>query len=90
MININGYRQLRLAFLELVGVAVAIFLTYQFPNSDLNRISILLVLALHFIAFYVSRMASDFESRGHFVEIEKIMVYTLFFGLLLTFFSFML
>ncbi|HFI0787643.1 TPA: sugar transferase [Streptococcus suis] len=90
MININGYRRLRLAFLELFGVAAAIFLTYQFPNSDLNRISILLVLALHFIAFYVSRMASDFESRGYFSEIEKIVVYSIFFGLLLTFFSFML
>ncbi|BBA93004.1 sugar transferase [Streptococcus ruminantium] len=90
MNNIKKYRQLRLAFIELVAVVLSVFLTSRFPDSDLSRTGILLILLLHFIVFYISGISIDIESRGYLIELEKTLVYSLLFALLLTFTSFML
>nr|ADU03239.1 CPS16E [Streptococcus suis]ADV39937.1 CPS16E [Streptococcus suis]FAA01001.1 TPA: initial sugar transferase [Streptococcus suis] len=90
MIDLNSYRQLRLAFFELIAVLFAVFLTSQFPDSDLNRTGILSIFALHFFAFNLSKMYLDIERRGYLAEAEKTLAYSLIFVLLLTFISFML
>lgn len=90
MNNIKKYRQLRLAFIELIAVILAVFFTSRFPDSDLSRTGILLILLLHFIVFYISGISVDIENRGYLVEIEKTLVYSLMFALLLTFTFFML
>ncbi|HEM4787842.1 TPA: sugar transferase, partial [Streptococcus suis] len=90
MIDLNSYRQLRLAFFELIAVLFAVFLTSQFPDSDLNRTGILSIFVLHFFAFNLSKMYLDIERRGYLAEAEKTLAYSLIFVLLLTFISFML
>ncbi|HEM3632547.1 TPA: sugar transferase [Streptococcus suis] len=90
MININGYRQLRLALLELIAVFFAVFLTSQFPDSDLNRTGVLSIFVLHFFAFNLSKMYVDIEKRGYLAEVEKTLTYSLILALLLTFTFFML
>ncbi|HEM3548520.1 TPA: sugar transferase, partial [Streptococcus suis] len=88
MIDLNSYRQLRLAFFELIAVLFAVFLTSQFPDSDLNRTGILSIFVLHFFAFNLSKMYLDIERRGYLAEAEKTLAYSLIFVLLLTFISF--
>jgi exopolysaccharide biosynthesis polyprenyl glycosylphosphotransferase len=90
MVNINEYRQFRLALLELIGVVVAVAITTQLPTSKMNQIGTLLIIALHFVAFYFSRMSSEFESRGYLIEFERVARYVLIFDLLLISFSFLL
>ena len=90
MVNINEYRQFRLALLEMIGVAVAVAITTQLPTSKMNQIGILLIMALHFVAFYFSRMSSEFESRGYLIEFERVARYVLIFDILLISFSFLL
>ena len=51
MVNVNEYRQFRLALLELIGVVVAVSITTHLPTSKINQIGILLIMALHFVAF---------------------------------------
>ncbi|HEM5157307.1 TPA: sugar transferase, partial [Streptococcus suis] len=89
MINTNGHRQIRLAILELVAVVFAVFITSQFPDSDLNRTGILSIIVLHFFAFNLSKLYVEIESRGYLAEIEKTLIYSLIFAFLLTFVSFM-
>ena len=90
MVNINEYRQFRLALLELIGVVVAVSITTHLPTSKMNQIGILLIMALHFVAFYFSRMSSEFESRGYLIEFERVARYVLIFDILLISFSFLL
>lgn len=90
MVNINEYRQFRLTLLELIGVVVAVAITTQLPTSKMNQIGILLIMALHFVAFYFSRMSSEFESRGYLIEFERVARYVLIFDILLISFSFLL
>ncbi|CYV43497.1 TPA: sugar transferase [Streptococcus suis] len=90
MINTNGHRQIRLAILELVAVVFAVFITSQFPDSDLNRTGILSIIVLHFFAFNLSKLYVEIESRGYLAEMEKTLIYSLIFAFLLTFVSFML
>ena len=90
MVNINEYRQFRLALLELIGVVVAVSITTHLPTSKMNQIGMLLIIALHFVAFYFSRMSSEFESRGYLIEFERVARYVLIFDILLISFSFLL
>ena len=90
MVNINEYRQFRLALLELIGVVVAVSITTHLPTSKMNQIGTLLIIALHFVAFYFSRMSSEFESRGYLIEFERVARYVLIFDILLISFSFLL
>lgn len=85
-----GYRQLRLAMLELVAVILAAMLTSQIPEADLSRSGILIVSMLHFFAFYLSKISVDVENRGLLLEFEKTIGYSIIFALILTFASFML
>ena len=47
-------------------------------------------MALHFVAFYFSRMSLEFESRDYLIEFERVARYVLIFDLLLISFSFLL
>ncbi|MDG4505528.1 sugar transferase [Streptococcus suis] len=90
MSNELGYRQAKLAFYDMIAVLIAALLTSQIPEADLNRSGILIIVMVHYFAFFISRMPVDFEYRGYLKEFEKTINYSLIFAIFLTAVSFML
>lgn len=90
MNNVMEYRRIRLALIELMMVFISAIITNQLPDSDLSRRGVIIILLLHFFAFYLSRISVDIESRGYLIELEKTFRYTVVFAIILTFASFML
>ncbi|WP_449462935.1 sugar transferase [Streptococcus suis] len=90
MVNINARCQLRLVLIELFAVFFSVFLASQFPDSDINRMYILSIFVLHFVAFNLSRIYVDIEKRGYLAEAKKTLTYNLILTTLLIFTSFIL
>ncbi|MGQ7453198.1 sugar transferase [Streptococcus suis] len=90
MSNELGYRQAKLAFYDMIAVLIAALLTSQIPEADLNRSGILIIVMVHYFAFFISRMPVEFEYRGNLKEFEKTFNYSIIFAIFLTAVSFML
>ncbi|HFI2692239.1 TPA: sugar transferase [Streptococcus suis] len=90
MNNGTGNHLLRLAMIQMIAVLISAIITSNLPSSDLTRSGILITLMVHFFAYYISRMAVDFEYRGYIKEFEKTFWYSLVYATLLTVLSFML
>ncbi|MGQ7373109.1 sugar transferase [Streptococcus suis] len=90
MNNGTGNHLLRLAIFQMFGVMVSAIITSKLPGSDLTRSGILIILMVHFFAYYLSRIAVDFEYRGYIKEFEKTFWYSLVYATFLTVLSFML
>ncbi|MGV3078957.1 sugar transferase [Streptococcus sp. 32226D021BW] len=90
MSNEIGYRQTKLALLDMIAVAISAILTSQIPNADLNRSGIFIIMMVHYFAFFVSHMPVEFEYRGNLKEFEKTFNYSIIFAIFLTAVSFML
>nr|WEJ75761.1 sugar transferase [Streptococcus suis] len=84
------HRRIRLLLIDLISVIISASITSQIPNADLSRSGILIILMIHFFAFYISNLYADFENRGFLKEFEKIFFYSLVFAILLTAVSFFL
>lgn len=85
MSNELGYVQAKLAFYDMIAVLIAAIITSQIPEAELNRSGILIIVMLHYFAFFLSKISTDFKYRGYLKELEKTFKYSLLFALLLTF-----
>ncbi|MGT2711500.1 sugar transferase [Streptococcus oriscaviae] len=90
MTSLLNSQRVRLALVELFAVISAVSVALMFPDSDLRKSDVFLIILLHFFSYVISNMPNDFRTRGYLKEFEKVLYYSIVFALLLTFTSFML
>lgn len=90
MTSLLSSQRVRLALVELFAVISAVSVALMFPDSDLRKSDVFLIILLHFFSYVISNMPDGFRTRGYLKEFEKVLYYSIVFALLLTFTSFML
>lgn len=90
MKNHRDLDKLNMAILESLVVLSSLWLAVRLPYTDMQMSGVFVLLVLHFLAFYLTRMYEDFPNRGYMIEFIVVARYSLFLLFATTFSSFML
>lgn len=81
---------LQLLFVEMIVAIVSSLVLTYIREADFSRNDIYIVVLIHFFVFFLVDKIENFFTRGYLNLYEKVVQYTVVYGLLLTFSSFML
>ena len=86
----KGRDKLLLALWQLAIIILSVCLTRLVPFTDIQDLSVLSLLVLHVIVYYISDTYDDFLTRGYLLEFLAVLKYSALMALLITLSSFLL